>query len=427
MFIDRAKLKLKAGRGGDGAISWRREKFVPAGGPDGGDGGRGGSIYFIADPNIRTLLDYKYQGSYKAESGEPGRGKKMFGKAGEDLYLKVPIGTIIREAKTGLALCDMVEKGQTFLIVKGGRGGKGNVHFKTSTRQAPRFAIPGGLGQELSVILELKLIADVGLVGLPNVGKSTILSIYSNAKPKIANYHFTTLEPNLGVVDCGEGRSFTIADIPGLIEGAGQGAGLGDEFLKHIERTRLLVHVVDISGSEGRDPWQDFLTIQKELGVYNKDLPKKLAMIAANKTDIAQGSDNIDNFMKNLKGSEYKDIPVYEISAATTYGMEDMKYKILEKLKDLPISYESLDEEIVDLEQFFKKDDSITVTRKGNVIIANGDPLKELTRRLIITDGDSVSNFERRLEEMGVMDRILSFEPDEDDTIDIEGFNFDWL
>ncbi len=427
MFIDRAKLRLKAGRGGDGAISWRREKFVPAGGPDGGDGGRGGSIYFIADPNIRTLLDYKYKGSYKAESGEPGRGKKMYGKAGEDLYLKVPIGTIIREAKSGLALCDMVEEGQTFLIVKGGRGGKGNVHFKTSTRQAPRFAIPGGLGQELTVVLELKLIADVGLVGLPNVGKSTILSIYSNAKPKIANYHFTTLEPNLGVVNCGEGRSFTIADIPGLIEGAGEGAGLGDEFLKHIERTRLLVHVVDISGSEGRDPWQDFLTIQNELSIYNKDLPKKLAMIAANKTDLVQSPENLENFMNNLKNSEYKDIPVFEISAATTYGMEEMKYKIWEKLKDLPISYESLDEEVVDLEQFFKKDDSITVTRKGNFIIARGDPLKELTRRLIITDGDSISNFERRLDEMGVMDRILSFEPDEDDTIDIEGFNFDWL
>lgn len=424
MFIDKASIQLKAGRGGDGAVSWRREAFIPSGGPDGGDGGRGGSIYFVADNNVATLLDFKYKRSYKAESGMNGMGKKMAGKSGQDLYLKVPVGTIIREKESLLPIADLTHHGQEFLAVKGGKGGKGNTHFKNSVRQAPRFAIPGQHGQELDVILEVKLIADVGLVGLPNVGKSTILSILSNAKPKIANYHFTTLSPNLGVVNMDRESSFVLADIPGLVEGASDGAGLGDDFLRHIERTRLLVHVLDISGSEGRDPYQDFLLIQEELESYNEALPDRVQIIVANKMDLPGAEEGLALFKEFLGETEAKIIP---LSAATTKGIKELKYAIADALKDLPKNLASFDEELVDVGQFFKRDERIKVERRGEVISVTGEPMRDLVRRLIITDEGSVRFFERTLEDMGVMDQIREKNPSENDTIDIEGFQFDWL
>lgn len=424
MFIDKASIQLKAGRGGDGAISWRREAFIPSGGPDGGDGGRGGSIYFMADNNVATLLDFKYKRTYKAESGMNGMGKKMAGKSGQDLYLKVPVGTVIREKESLLPIADLTEDGETFLAVKGGRGGKGNTHFKNSVRQAPRFAIPGQHGQELGVVLEVKLIADVGLVGLPNVGKSTILSILSNARPKIANYHFTTLSPNLGVVDIDHDLSFVLADIPGLVEGASSGAGLGDDFLRHIERTRVLVHVLDMAGSEGRDPYQDYLLIQEELASYNEALPDRVKIIVANKMDLPGGEEGLTRFKEEIGETSARILP---LSAATTQGIKELKYAIADALKDLPRTLASFDEDLVDVNQFFKRDEGITVERKEDTIFVTGEPVKDLVRRLIITDEGSVRFFERRLEDMGVMDQIREKNPTENDTIDVEGFQFDWL
>lgn len=425
MFIDLVKIHLKAGRGGDGAIAWRREKFVPSGGPAGGRGGDGGSIYFQADPDMQTLLDYKYKGKYVAQSGEGGKSKKMTGKTGEDLVLKVPLGTVVREAESGQAIADLSIPDQKFLVVKGGRGGSGNATFATSTKQAPRFAIPGEEGQELTVILELKLLADVGLVGLPNVGKSTILSILTRADPKVGNYHFTTLRPNLGVVDLGQGRGFVLADMPGLIGGASQGAGLGSQFLRHIERTRLLVHVLDISGSEARDPIEDFKTVQEELASYKQNLEEKVGLVVANKMDLPGAGDQLARFKSYLK-KEGLDLPVIESSAAQAKGMKELKNAIWESLASRPKQDEPV-EELVDREKFFRPDASIQVKRDGHVIYVTGQPVEDLSKKLIITDPDSVSFFERKLEEMGVMDQVRALNPTEEDTIDVVGFEFDWL
>ena len=288
MFTDYAKITIKSGNGGDGAITFRREKYVAAGGPDGGDGGRGGSIYFQVDPNANTLIDFRYTKKFKAQSGENGSGNNKYGKSGEDLYINVPIGTVIKDAETGKVVADLSKEGQKELVLKGGRGGKGNSHFATATRQVPRFAQSGEEGEEKEVILELKLLADVGLLGFPNVGKSTFLSVVTDAKPKIANYHFTTIEPNLGVVKTKNGESFVIADIPGIIEGASEGVGLGIQFLRHVERTRLLLHVIDVSGIEGRDPVQDFYTINEELKKYSEKLSTRKQIIVASKIDVMQ-------------------------------------------------------------------------------------------------------------------------------------------
>lgn len=438
MFIDKAKIHLIAGNGGNGSIHWRREKFVPSGGPDGGDGGRGGNIILEADTHVRTLADYKYKRKYKAESGQPGAGQKMFGRAGEDLVLKVPVGTVVREAESGLPIADLHEEGARMIVVQGGFGGKGNVHFKSSIRQAPRFAQPGGIGQELDVILEVKLLADVGLVGFPNVGKSTLLSVMTQARPKIANYPFTTLEPNLGVVKLEEGNSYVIADIPGLIEGASEGAGLGHDFLRHIERTRVLCHVIDMAGTEGRDPVEDYFQIQSELGKYSPELVKRVRVIVANKMDLPGAEKNLERFRAVLEKENIfsaasgeawdEDGPhLLELSAATHTGVRELSYRLWDTIRNLPPRYETLDEAIVPIEQFFQKDRSIRVERNGKRIVATGEPLKTLSRKLILQDEDSVTFFERSLETMGVMDRIRALNPTEDDVIDVEGFEFDWL
>ena len=340
MFIDIAKIELKAGKGGDGCVSFRREKYEPDGGPYGGDGGDGGSVIFISDEGVRTLMDFRYKKHYFAQNGENGKTKKQYGKKGEDLIVKVPVGTLIKDFETNRVIHDFKIKDDKFIVAKGGRGGKGNARFATSTRQAPRFAQPGTKGEERTIKLELKLIADVGLVGLPNVGKSSLLSVLSDAKPKIANYHFTTLEPNLGVCRVEENKSFVIADIPGLIEGASEGIGLGFEFLKHVERTRLLVHVLDVSGIEGRDPIEDYNTIYNELKLYNENIKNKKEIIVANKIDLLTSDDNL----KRVK-EYFKDRTVLEISAVTQKGVKELKYKIFEELSKIEIDYETMEEE----------------------------------------------------------------------------------
>ena len=345
MFIDKAKIFIKAGDGGDGRISFRKEKYVPNGGPDGGDGGDGGDIVFIVDENMRTLMDFRYKRKHIAENGEMGGVNNSSGKSAEDLYIKVPAGTLLRDVETGGLLGDLKNPGDKVIIAHGGKGGKGNQHFATPTRQAPRFAQPGDKGLERWIELELKLLADVGLVGFPNVGKSTLLSIVTSAKPKIANYHFTTLVPNLGVVDLGNGRSFIIADIPGLIEGAHSGVGLGHDFLRHVERTKVLIHLVDTSGLEGRDPLEDFYKINDELKLYSEKLVNKPQVVACNKMDIPESEENYNKVTEELVKKGYE---VFAISAATREGIGpllDRVYNLLEKVKDV----EEPVEEIVDL------------------------------------------------------------------------------
>ncbi|MDD2495732.1 MAG: GTPase ObgE, partial [Tissierellia bacterium] len=328
MFIDIAKISVKAGKGGNGCVAFRREKYEPMGGPSGGDGGDGGSIILVADEGLRTLMDFRYKRHYQAENGEDGRNRKQFGSDGKDLILKVPTGTLVKDEETGIVLSDLKENGQRYICAKGGKGGKGNTKFKNSIRRTPRFAEPGTKGQEREILLELKLIADVGLIGFPNVGKSTILASITSAKPKIANYHFTTLKPNLGVVSIGEGHSYVLADIPGLIEGASEGAGLGHEFLRHIERTRVLLHVIDASGQENRDPVEDFYKINDELNQYSDKLSDKKQIIVLNKMDLPQAQENLDKIKAEFS-SKYE---IFQVSDVTGQGLDDLKKYAYEKL-----------------------------------------------------------------------------------------------
>ena len=333
MFTDYAKIYVSAGKGGDGAVAFRREKYVAAGGPDGGDGGKGGDVYFEVNPDSNTLIDFRYKKKFKAENGNNGEGGHKYGKSGEDLYIKVPLGTIVKKSDTGEILADLSEENKKVLVLKGGRGGKGNSHFATATRQAPRFAQKGEEGEEGELILELKLLADVGLIGYPSVGKSTILSVVTSATPKIAEYHFTTLEPNLGVVKSEYGDSFVIADIPGLIEGASEGVGLGIQFLRHIERTRLLLHVVDVAGTEGRNPVEDFYTINKELEKYSKKLATRKQIIVANKIDSMQ-DESLYNELENV--AKENNMEIFKVSAATGQGMKELMIEVSKILKTLP-------------------------------------------------------------------------------------------
>lgn len=423
MFLDIAKITLRSGQGGDGAIAWRREKFEPDGGPAGGDGGDGGSIILKADSNVQTLLDFKYKRHYFAQNGEPGRNKNQYGKKGEDMIIHVPEGTIVREANSNKIIVDLVEDGQEFLIAKGGKGGKGNAKFANSIRQAPRFAEPGEPSQEIEVILEVKLIADVGLIGLPNVGKSSLLSILSDAKPKIANYHFTTLSPNLGVVKIDFQNSYIIADIPGIIENASEGVGLGLQFLRHVERTRLLVHVLDMAGSEGRDPIEDFNVIMNELSKYSEKLKEKDLFVVANKMDIEGAKDNLEIFKLN-----FPELEVIETSAATTEGVEKLKYHIFEKLNNIKKEYHSFDEgEILDLENFFKVDRTINVYKDGDIFVVEGYPIEELIRKTNFDDFESLSHFESVLDKMGVMDRLEELGIIDGDTIDVNGVEIEYF
>lgn len=422
MFVDIAKIRLKAGKGGDGAVAFRREKFEPSGGPYGGDGGDGGSIIVQVDEGLKTLMDFKYKKVYKAENGENGRTKKQYGKGGKDLVLKVPPGTIVKDAKTGGVIIDFKDKDETFAIVKGGKGGKGNAKFATSTRQAPRFAESGEIGEEKEIVFELKLLADVGLVGVPNVGKSTLLSMMSAAKPKIANYHFTTLKPNLGVVKIEEGKSFVMADIPGLIEGAHEGIGLGHEFLKHIERTRLIVHVIDASGIEGRNPLEDFYKINEELENYNPKLSKKPQIVVANKKDIHTWDKGYKILKENLIEKGYKILP---ISAATGEGVDKLRYLIWEELSKIEADYETFDE-AVEFKEIEEKEDVI-VTLEENKFIVEGNFIEKLVHSTNFDDLDSLRYFQNTLVKKGVVEELKNLGIEEDDIVYICGYEFEFF
>lgn len=419
MFIDVAKIELKAGKGGDGSVAFRREKYEPSGGPAGGDGGDGGSIIIVADKDIKTLMDYSYKSIYKAESGGDGRNKKQFGKKGEDLILKVPVGTLIKDYDTDTVIYDVKHDKEEFVICKGGKGGKGNVHFKSSIRQAPRFAEPGAKGEEKTIKLELKLLADVGLIGLPNVGKSTLLSIMSNARPKIANYHFTTLEPNLGVCKVGE-KSFVLADIPGLIEGASEGLGLGHDFLKHIERTKILVHVLDISGSEGRNPIEDFELINSELASYNIKLNDKKMLVVLNKTDLG-AEDNIKEFRE--KYSDKVD-EIVEISAATTENVDKLMYLIADTLDSIEDDYSTLDEQYVYFEE--EKEPDFKVRKENENYIVEGPLIENLIYRTNFEVYESVNHLQKVLEDKGVIQQLKDLGIQDGDNVVIGDVEFDF-
>ncbi len=422
MFTDYTKIKIKSGNGGDGAITFRREKYVAAGGPDGGDGGKGGDIYFRVDPNANTLIDFRYNKKFKAENGENGSGSHRYGKSGEDLYIDVPIGTIIKDAETGKIVADLSQEGQVELVLKGGRGGKGNSHFATATRQVPRFAESGEEGEEKEVILELKLLADVGLLGFPNVGKSTFLSVVTDAKPKIANYHFTTIEPNLGVVKTKNGDSFVIADIPGIIEGASDGVGLGIQFLRHVERTRLLLHVIDVSGIEGRNPVQDFYTINEELKKYSEKLSTRKQIIVANKIDIMQD----DSGYKELeKLAKKENLEIFKISGATGEGIPELLDKVSAILKTLP------KEDIIETEDrviYTLEDDknSFTVRKEDNIFIIEGKAINRLMGRVNMNDNESMYYFQKSLKSLGIEDELKKQGIKEGDLVKVLNWTFEW-
>lgn len=422
MFIDIAEIYVKAGDGGNGAVSFRREKYIPAGGPDGGDGGDGGNVIFKADKHLRSLADFRYRRHYKAERGQNGAGQKCAGKKGEDLVIKVPCGTIIRDKETGAVLADLTEEGQTAIIAKGGIGGKGNVHFATPTRQAPNFAKNGTPGEEKWIILELKLLADVGLIGYPNVGKSTLLSKVSSARPKIADYHFTTLTPNLGVVSMGAGESFVMADIPGLIEGAHKGVGLGHDFLKHIERTRMLIHVVDVAALDGRNPVVDFHVINRELKEYNEKLAKRPQVVAANKVDVA-GESAVKEFINAMESLGYK---VFPISAATGYGVRELINYVYEMLKTLP-EPETITPEVV--ETVYKaEEEDFTVEIENGVFVVDGPWIRNLLRGINFDDRESLQYFQRALKRKGVIQALEDKGIKEGDTVRVAGdMEFDYV
>lgn len=425
MFADRAKIYIRSGKGGDGHVSFRRELYVPCGGPDGGDGGRGGDIIFEVDDGLNTLTDFRHIHKYMAKDGEAGGKRRCHGKDGEDLVIKVPEGTVIKEFETGKVIADMSGENRREVILKGGRGGQGNMNFATPTMQAPKYAQPGQAAQELWVQLELKVIADVGLVGFPNVGKSTLLSRVSNAKPKIANYHFTTLNPHLGVVDVAEGKGFVMADIPGLIEGASEGVGLGHDFLRHIERTRVLVHVVDAASTEGRDPIADIHAINKELEAYNPELLKRPQIIAANKTDSIFDED--ENPVEKLKAEfEPKGVKVYPISAVSGQGVKELLFAIYELLQTVNLSPVIFEKEF-DLKSLRNVllPYSVEVTEDG-VYVVEGPRIDKMLGYTNLESEKGFRFFQNFLKENGILDELERAGIKEGDTVRMYGLEFDY-
>ncbi|MDE6388799.1 MAG: GTPase ObgE [Lachnospiraceae bacterium] len=426
MFADRAKIYVKSGKGGDGHVSFRREKYVPNGGPDGGDGGQGGSVYFEIDEGLNTLTDFRHIRKYSAGNGQDGGKRNCAGKNGEDIVIKVPEGTVIKEAESGQVITDMSGENRRFLLLSGGKGGNGNQHYATSTMQAPRYAQPGQPAQELELLLELKVIADVGLVGFPNVGKSTFLSKVTNARPKIANYHFTTLNPNLGVVDLDDAKGFVIADIPGLIEGASEGVGLGHEFLRHIERTKLIVHIVDAASTEGRDPIEDIYAINKELEAYNAEIAKRPQFIAANKIDMIYTED--DPVAKIRAEFEPKGIPVYAISAISGHGLKELLYDInnqLEKMDSAPVVFE---QEYFPEYHFDIESEPFTVVydEKEDAYVVEGPRIEKMLSYTNLESEKGFQFFQNFLKDNGILEQLEALGIGEGDTVRMYGLSFDY-
>ena len=424
MFVDVAKIRIKAGKGGDGCIGFHREKYIAAGGPDGGDGGKGGDVVFVVDNHMATLLDFRYKKKYVAANGEPGGTKRCFGKDGADIVIKVPRGTLIKDGETGALIHDMSDD-EPFVAARGGRGGWGNAHFATPTRQAPRFAKPGMEGDERFIILELKLIADVGLIGFPNVGKSTLLSMISAARPKIANYHFTTLAPNLGVVFVAEGSSFVCADIPGIIEGAAEGAGLGHDFLRHIERCRLLVHVVDAAGSEGRDPVEDLETINRELKQYSEVLSQRPQIVVANKCDILDPES--DNLQRLQAKADELGCQMFQMSAAANQGVKELVYHVWHELEKLP-PVEIFEAEMTLDEPVLNPERDIQITRGDDAVFyVTGAWVEKIVGSVNFGEYESRMYFERTLRKAGVFDMLEARGIKEKDTVDVLGIQFEYI
>lgn len=427
MFADHARIIVKSGKGGDGHVSFRREKFVPAGGPDGGDGGNGGSVVFSVDPGANTLAEFRNVHKYAAENGEEGSKKKCRGKSGSDIMIKVPEGTVIKDAETGKVIMDMSGDTREYVLLKGGLGGNGNQHYATSTMQAPRYAQPGQPAREMELELELKVIADVGIIGFPNVGKSTLLSKVSNAKPEIADYHFTTISPHLGVVDIDGSRGFVMADIPGLIEGASEGAGLGHEFLRHIQRTRVLVHVVDAASIEERDPVQDVYAINKELAKYDPELIKKPQIIAANKVDMIS-PDVSEDPVERLKKEFEPEVPVYPIAAISGNGIRELIYAVQAKLNELhesPVIYDT--EEDPEKEFAFKQDPyTVTYDRKADEYVVEGPKIEKMLSNTNLEAEKGFIFFQKFLKENGIIKDLKAMGMKEGDTVRLYGHSFEY-
>ena len=429
MFADRATIYIRSGKGGDGHVSFRREKYVPNGGPDGGDGGHGGDVIFQVDEGMNTLVDYRHIRKYRAEDGEPGGKKNCHGKNGQDIVLKIPPGTVIKEAETGKVIADMSGDNKKVVLLRGGRGGNGNQHYATSTMQAPKYAQPGQPAQELTLLLELKVIADVGLVGFPNVGKSTLLSRVTNAQPKIANYHFTTLSPNLGVVDLDDSRGFVIADIPGLIEGASQGAGLGHEFLRHIERTKVIIHIVDAAGTEGRDPIEDIYAINKELESYNADISKRPQVIAANKIDAIYSVEENDPLAALKAEFEPQGIPVFPISAISGQGLKELLYHVREMLDQLD------QEPTVFAQEYFPEEDrasdsdmpyTVVYDEEADEYVVEGPRIEKMLGYTNLESEKGFTFFQNFLKENGILEQLEQLGIQEGDTVRMYGLSFDY-
>lgn len=418
LFVDKVNIRAQAGNGGNGCVSFHREKFVQAGGPDGGDGGRGGDVILVASKRLHTLMDFRYKRSFAAGNGADGSGSRRTGTRGENVTIEVPRGTVVRDADTGRILADMTETDKPRVLLRGGNGGYGNQHFATPTRQAPNYAKPGERGRSLNLVLELKSIADLGLVGFPNVGKSTILSVVTSAKPKIANYHFTTLQPNLGIVEQ-DGFSFIMADIPGIVEGASDGVGLGFDFLRHIERTRMLLHVIDISGSEDRDPLDDYDAIMKELEAYG-DLKNKPMFIAANKIDLPGAEENLERLREKLKG---ENIPIYPVSAATRQGFTPLMRALAARIRELP-EPERFEEEELEEE---KTERSFQIAQRAGAYEVTGTAVTELVRSVNFGDEDSLQYFHRSLRKLGIIDALRRAGAGEGDTVRIESMEFEFM
>ena len=426
MFADRAKIFIKSGKGGDGHVSFRRELYVPNGGPDGGDGGRGGDVIFEVDEGLNTLQDYRHKRKYSAGNGEDGKKRRCHGKNGEDIILKVPEGTVIKETESGKVIADMSGKNRRQVILKGGKGGLGNMHFATAVMQVPKYAQPGKPSQELWVNLELKMIADVGLIGYPNVGKSTLLSRVTNARPKIANYHFTTITPNLGVVDLDGGKGFVLADIPGLIEGASEGTGLGHEFLRHIERTKMMIHVVDAAGTEGRDPVEDIYKINAELYAYNEKLGKRPQVIAANKIDAIQTEDG-ENPIERLRAEfEPKGYKVFPISGVTGEGVSDLLYYVAETLSHMDPETIVFEQEYFPEEELIYVDLPYTVTKEDDAYVVEGPKIEKMLGYTNLDSEKGFAFFQKFLKETGILDELEALGISEGDTVRMYGLQFDY-